>query len=155
MNAAGNAAGNGAAGDWGAIPVLIGMPPRRFTAEDMEAYAALTGDYNPIHRDRDFAAGTRFGRPIAFGTLVVAAIWTRLEELFGPDALRNGEASIQFLKPVAVGTGATVEGRLEEGGGRDGIRRYRFTVTTEAGETAAEVAVVLHAPGAAPEGCAR
>lgn len=163
-NAAGNVAGNAAAGsravdaaagDWGAAPVLIAVPPRRFTAEDMEAYAALTGDYNPIHRDRDFAAGTRFGHPIAFGTLVVATIWTRLEELFGPDALRDGEASIQFLKPVAVGTGATVEGRLEEGGGRDGIRRYRFTVTTEAGETAAEVAVALNPAGAAPEGRAR
>ena len=151
------AAGPGAAGDAAnaGLPAAIAIPSRRFTAEDMDAYAALTGDFNPIHCDPAFAAGTRFGRPIAFGTLVLATIWTRLEEVFGPDALRSGEASVRFLKPVLVGTSVTIDGRLEAWDAGDGRCRYHFTVRTEAGETAAVVEVGMRRAGRPPEGGAR
>lgn len=136
-------------------PAAIAVPSRRFTAEDIDAYAALTSDHNPIHCDPAFAAGTRFGHPIAFGTLVLAAIWTRLEEVFGPDALRNGDAGVRFLKPVLVGTVTTIDGRLEGGDAVDGPCRYRFTVTTEAGDTAAVVDVALRRTSWPPEGSAQ
>ena len=37
------------------------------TAREVELYAEITGDRNPLHFDADFAARTRFGRLVAQG----------------------------------------------------------------------------------------
>ena len=53
-------------------------PHERFSAEvtlspaAVRAYADTVGDSNPVHHDEDFAAGTRYGRLIASGTLTTA-----------------------------------------------------------------------------------
>ena len=44
------------------------------TPESVRAYAESVGDNNPIHHDPEFAAGTRFGRPIASGTHTTALL---------------------------------------------------------------------------------
>lgn len=50
---------------------------RVFTMEDMRTFAALSGDYNPLHVDEDFALTTRFGRPIVFGVLMNGLVTRR------------------------------------------------------------------------------
>ena len=48
----------------------IGQRARRtqtVTAREVELYAQITGDRNPLHFDADFAARTRFGRLVAQG----------------------------------------------------------------------------------------
>src|SRR5207249_3974257 len=42
---------------------------RTITAEDVELYACVTGDRNPLHFDHDFAASTSFGRLVVQGGL--------------------------------------------------------------------------------------
>ena len=37
------------------------------TQSDIEQFAELVGDRNPVHVNPDFAKKTRFGRPIAHG----------------------------------------------------------------------------------------
>ena len=44
------------------------------TAKRVHAYAEATGDFNPLHFDAEFAAGTRFGRLIAQGGIAVGLI---------------------------------------------------------------------------------
>jgi len=44
------------------------------TPEIVAEQALAAGDDNPIHHDREFAAGTRFGRPIASGTHTTALL---------------------------------------------------------------------------------
>ncbi len=44
------------------------------TAERVRAYGEVTGDFNPLHFDSEFAAGTRFGRLIAQGGIAVGLI---------------------------------------------------------------------------------
>src|SRR5262245_65762765 len=45
---------------------------RTITESDIAQYAGLSGDFNPIHIDHEFAKTTPFGRPIAHGLLVLA-----------------------------------------------------------------------------------
>ena len=49
---------------------------RIFTAELVENYAKLTGDYNPVHFDDKFAQHTIFRKPIVHGPLVLTLITT-------------------------------------------------------------------------------
>jgi hypothetical protein len=46
---------------------------RRFTLEDQEAFAALSGDRNPMHLDPVYARRTQAGTPVVHG--VSAALW--------------------------------------------------------------------------------
>ena len=48
------------------LPVLH----KRMTQEIIDSWAYISGDYNPLHTDPDFAAATRFG-----GTIARMAIW--------------------------------------------------------------------------------
>ena len=45
---------------------------RTVTEADVVNFAGLSGDYNPIHTDAEFAARTPFGRRIAHGLLVTS-----------------------------------------------------------------------------------
>lgn len=44
-------------------------PARTLTETDIVGFAGMTGDYDPLHVDREFAAETPYGRPIAHGLL--------------------------------------------------------------------------------------
>src|SRR5258706_7485373 len=43
-------------------------------AADIEAFAAVSGDFNPVHMDDAYARTTTFGGPIAHGMLAAAYI---------------------------------------------------------------------------------
>ena len=44
------------------------------TAEHVETFAKLTGDYNPLHFDAEFAKGTRFGALVVQGGLTTGLL---------------------------------------------------------------------------------
>jgi 3-hydroxybutyryl-CoA dehydratase len=76
---------------------------RTVTAADVEGFAAVTGDVNPVHLDDVYAAGTRFGRRIAHGMLAVSYISAILGTKFpGPGTIYLSQ-SVSFLAPVYLG----------------------------------------------------
>ncbi len=95
-----------------------------------EAYAALTGDMNPIHLDPDFAATTAMGRPIAHGTISLARALSELRRFVGETAFLAGRTEVRFLKPVFVGDAVRVV--VEP----DATGALRLTVEREDGEAA-------------------
>ena len=69
---------------------------------DIVAYAALSGDYNPVHLDRDYAAGTIFKERIAHGILSAGYISALFGmQLPGPGAIYISQ-TLNFKGPVKI-----------------------------------------------------
>ena len=84
---------------------------RRFTASDIEAFADVTGDRNPLHVDEIYAQKTQFGKPIVHGTLTLGFISGIIaSKLPGPGSVLLRQA-IDYPSPLFVGeeVSATVE----------------------------------------------
>lgn len=70
---------------------------------DIDAFAAVTGDHNPVHVDEEFAKTTRFGRRIAHGMLTASLISAVLaNKLPGEGSVYLGQ-TLQFRAPVFPG----------------------------------------------------
>lgn len=76
---------------------------------DVRAFALLSGDDNPIHVNREFAAGTRFGKPIVHGMLYGSMFGTMIGASIDGAVYVN--QTFGFKKPVFVGQSVT--GRIE------------------------------------------
>ena len=90
--------------------LTVGMrfesPRRTVTEADLVRFAGVSGDFNPLHADEEFAKTTPFGHRIAHGTLVLA-ISQGLRQAAGHFhgtlmALLEIRAW-RFLKPVFIG----------------------------------------------------
>ncbi len=75
-------------------PTILPPVSRTVTREQVERYADVSGDHNPIHVDEAFAADTRFGRPIAHGMLVLAFVSEMLTKAL--PALECGKRPTRF-----------------------------------------------------------
>jgi acyl dehydratase len=78
--------------------------PFKITQEEVQRFADLTGDNNPIHLDAAYAATTSFKKPIIHGMLG-ATIFTRVLGTqfpgFGSIYLKQ---TLEFLRPMFVET---------------------------------------------------
>jgi 3-hydroxybutyryl-CoA dehydratase len=84
---------------------------RVFDKDEVLAFAQLTGDYNPVHFDDEYAKNTIFKRPIVHGPLVLTLVTTMFaNELPGPGSVYLSH-DIRFLLPVYYGD--TITARLE------------------------------------------
>jgi 3-hydroxybutyryl-CoA dehydratase len=73
------------------------------TDDMIRAFAALTGDSNPVHLDDAYAATTRFGRRIAHGMIAAGLISAALaNDLPGPGTVYLSQ-TLQFKAPVYPG----------------------------------------------------
>jgi 3-hydroxybutyryl-CoA dehydratase len=73
------------------------------TAEKIDGFAEITGDYNPIHMDEAYAMTTPFGGRIAHGALSASLISAVLgNDLPGPGAVFI-ELNLRFRKPAMIG----------------------------------------------------
>lgn len=72
-------------------------------AADIEAFAEVSGDNNPVHLDDDYAKTTPFGERIAHGMLSAAYVSAILgTKLPGPGAIYLSQ-SLRFRRPVKIG----------------------------------------------------
>lgn len=84
-------------------------------AEELQQFATLSGDCNPLHVDADFARSKGFDGVVVHGALLVAKISQLIGmQLPGRDSVWTG-LTLQFRHPLYVGQAARVEavvGRL-------------------------------------------
>lgn len=82
------------------------------TMSDVEKFASLSGDFNPLHMDDEFAGTTQYGRRIVHGMLL-ASLFSRLVgmNLPGRHCLYMSQ-SLDFVQPVYIGEDVKVFGEV-------------------------------------------
>lgn len=76
-----------------------------FTQEQVQIFADLTGDHNPIHINPEYAATTRFGQCIIHGHLA-SSVFTKylgMNEPGGPGSIYLKQET-EYLRPMIVDT---------------------------------------------------
>ena len=74
----------------------------KFTQEEVNLFAEVTGDKNPVHLDADFAAKTLFKKPIMHGMLGAALFSKVFGVLFPGEGTIYLKQSLSFLRPMFV-----------------------------------------------------
>jgi acyl dehydratase len=81
---------------------------------DVDAFAQVTGDHNPVHVDEEFAKTTRFGKRIVHGMLTASLISAVLaNKLPGEGSVYLGQ-TLQFVVPVFAGDEITARVTVKE-----------------------------------------
>lgn len=111
---------------------------RTVTETDIVMFAGLTGDYNPLHIDKEFAQETFYGQRIAhglYGAALVAGLGSHAP-------LMQTEAFVQirqwqFLRPLFIGDTVHVETEVvesRESGRRRGTIIWKRSLVNQDGE---------------------
>lgn len=98
---------------------------RLVTDEVVRKFADVSGDYNPIHLDEEFAKTTRFGKRIAHGMLSGAFISAVLGYEFKERKIVYLSQTMKFTAPVFLGDTVTASATVTN------IREDKGIVTLE------------------------
>lgn len=120
---------------------------RTISQDDIQRFADLVGDSNPVHLDEAFASSTRFGRRIAHGmwpaSLISAVLGTRLP---GPGTIYLNQ-TLRFRAPVYAGDTVTAAVEVVELGDRGPKATLRTTCVNQNGEIVLEGDALVLIPG--------
>lgn len=119
---------------------------KQVTEVDIQLFAAVSGDVNPVHLDADYAAGTMFGERIAHGMLTGAIISAALAmELPGPGTIYLSQ-NLRFRLPVKIGDTITVVLKVTEKHDRRKIVTLDCQASNAAGKVVASGSAEVMAP---------
>ena len=118
---------------------------RIITDELIRNFAELSGDFNPIHLDEEFARNTMFGRRIAHGMLSGALISAVLGYEFKERKIVYLSQTMKFTAPVFIGDTITVAATVVRIRETKGIVVLETLCTNQRGETTlnGEAAVMI------------
>jgi len=103
------------------------------TAEEVELYARVTGDRNPLHFDEAFAASTRFGRLVAQGGIATGLFNALVAmELPGPGSVFLHQ-EWDYPAPVFVGDTITAEAEVIEARSDKPLTKLRCVARNQEG----------------------
>jgi acyl dehydratase len=123
------------------VPMAWQPPPvgsratwtRTFTADDVETFARLSGDRNPLHFDADLAARTRMGRLVVHGGLTTSLFNALVAmELPGPGSVFMHQ-EWDYPAPVYIGDSITAEAEVIEARADKPITRLRCVARRDDG----------------------
>ena len=82
------------------------------TESIINEFARISGDYNPLHMDEQYASKTQFGKRVCHGMLL-ASFFSRLVGMYmpGKNALYFSQ-TLNFQIPCFVGDKVTIEGEV-------------------------------------------
>lgn len=111
------------------------------TEAHVVGWAGLTGDFYPLHMDREYAARTQFGERLAHGPMIFAlAVGLVAQAGFAGDAAIAwlGVDGMRMLAPVKIGDTVHVEVRVKDTrvtrDPRKGIQVWEYAVLNQRDE---------------------
>jgi acyl dehydratase len=123
------------------MKLTIGQKARRsltLTADHVKTFAQLTGDYNPLHFDAEFAGRTKFRRLVVQGGLTTGLLHALVAtDLPGPGTVFLSQ-NWKFTAPVFIGDTITAEAEVLSVHASKPVCRLGITVTRQTGETVLE-----------------
>ena len=123
------------------MTVSVGQKASRslaLTKDHVETFAALTGDYNPLHFDADFAARTRFGGLVVQGGLTTGLLHALVAmDLPGPGSVFLSQ-QWKFTAPVFIGDTITAEAEVVSVHPTKPVTQLRVKVTRQTGDVVLE-----------------
>ncbi|TWI54487.1 MaoC/PaaZ C-terminal domain-containing protein [Halalkalibacter nanhaiisediminis] len=115
---------------------------RTITEADLVMFSGLSGDWFPLHSDKEYAKETQFKQRIAHGMLVLSITTGLLKLEPNIVAAFYGMERVRFTKPTFIGDTIHVHGKvidLQEKGSSQGI----VTVLTEVKKQTNETVVIF------------
>ena len=123
-------------------------PSIQITQDMINANAAISGDFNPVHVDPDFAAATPFGQTIAHGYIPMEPIFQLVQARLVVAVLPQGTGiTLRYLRPCHPGDTIGIVVKTE---GPEGLE---FQCVNQRGEPVIEGAVRLVSGGGRADGC--
>ena len=113
------------------------------TEADIVNFAGVTGDFNPVHVDAEYASGSMFKERIAHGMLAAGYISAVLGmQLPGPNAIYLGQ-TLEFKLPVKIGDTVTATVTVAEKRDEKRILKLDTTVTNQRGQVVVSGGAVI------------
>ena len=123
------------------LPLEPGQTATRsitLTPDHVRAYAEMTGDYNPLHFDEGFAAGTPFGRLVVQGGLTTGLLHALVAmDMPGPGTVFLSQ-DWKFTAPVFVGDEISARAEVLSVHETKPVCQLAMVVTRSDGETVLE-----------------
>ncbi len=94
---------------------------KTITEADLVLFAGLTGDFDPIHVNEEYAKRTAFGRRIVHGSLIMGLLSTTASMISRRSVARGSKAvsvslgydKVRFLRPVFINDTLTARYTVE------------------------------------------
>ena len=120
---------------------------RTITEAHIVSFAGITGDFNPVHVDAEYAQQSMFGERIAHGMLMAGLISAVLGmQLPGANAIYLGQ-DLKFTAPVKIGDTVKVVVTVTDKRDEKKIIKLRTTAYNQRGEMVVDGNAVLKKAG--------
>ncbi len=87
---------------------------KSITLDLIKDYAEASGDFNPIHIDKEFGLKSQFKNNIAHGMMIASSISELMYKNFGENWSKNGKMKIKFKLPIFPNDEITTEGTIKK-----------------------------------------
>jgi acyl dehydratase len=123
------------------MQISIGQKATRsitLTADHVKTFAALSGDYNPLHFDKSFVAKTKFKKLVVQGGLTTGLLHALVAmDMPGPGTVFLSQ-NWKFTAPVFIGDTITAEAEVISKHETKPVTQLKIKITRQDGETVLE-----------------
>ena len=109
-----------------------------------EDFAKISGDFNPLHMDEQYAKETKFGKRVCHGMLL-GSFFSRLIGMYlpGKNALYFSQ-NLNFIEPCFIGDVVIVKGKITDKSEATKMIKIETTIKNDTGKILVEgIAQVL------------